>query len=149
MHSNPISRLKNQLSSSFIDSWSYFGVIFFNPLFHFLVQCLDQLYLVSSCITYKHTTDNRQQIKRCKWVKPINNFKRRTMSGTMNSLLYANLTNGKESFQDLTFFEIVAWSKESKVLLTTSVCPSIWGWHVVENNNFVPNLSHNTFQKWL
>jgi len=36
-----------------------------------------------------------------------------------------------------------------KVLLSTSVCPSVWGWQVVENNSFVPNLPHNTFQKYL
>lgn len=30
----------------------------------------------------------------------------------------------------------------SEVLLTTLICPSVWGWQVVENNNLVPNLAH-------
>jgi hypothetical protein len=31
----------------------------------------------------------------------------------------------------------------------TLVWPSVWGWQVVENNNFVPNLNHKVLQKWL
>ena len=33
--------------------------------------------------------------------------------------------------------------------LTTSVYPSVCGWHVVENSNLVPSLLHKHLQKWL
>jgi hypothetical protein len=36
-----------------------------------------------------------------------------------------------------------------KVLFSTLVCPSIWGWKVVENNGLVPNFLDNTFQKYI
>jgi len=34
-----------------------------------------------------------------------------------------------------------------KVLLTNLVWSSVYGWQVVENNNFVSNFPHETFQK--
>ena len=60
--------------------------------------------------------------------------------------LYANSINGKQSSQFFKFFWMIAHRSCVKVLLTTSVCPSIWGWQVVENNSLIPNLPYKTFQ---
>jgi len=40
-------------------------------------------------------------------------------------------------------------SKVPKVLFMTSVCPSVWGWEVVENSSLVPNFPHKVLQNGL
>jgi len=62
--------------------------------------------------------------------------------------LYANSSKGKCSSHEANVPCTTARSIEPKVLFTASVWPSVCGWHEVENN-FVPSLPHNSFQKWL
>jgi hypothetical protein len=63
------------------------------------------------------------------------------------ALLYANSTCGKHSSHSFKFFFIKARNSIESVRFTTSVFPSVCGWHVVENSSLVPSFSQSFFQK--
>jgi hypothetical protein len=63
------------------------------------------------------------------------------------TLLYANSTCGKHSSHSIKFFFITARNSIESVRFTTLVCPSLCGWHVVENSSLVPSSAQGVFQK--
>jgi len=146
MHPNPIDGLKDNMIAPFIG----FG----HTRFLFSICCRTLLWSVfTTCalrIPSKLTLLSTGKEIKSMGIKGLNPY---TISNGENSViectlrLYANSINGKQSSQFFKLFWMTACRSCVKVLLTTSVCPSVWGWQVVENNILVPNLLHNTFQK--
>jgi hypothetical protein len=73
-------------------------------------------------------------------VKSIHNFKWWKFSSRVHIAIIYKL------YKWQIIFPIICRSCV-KVLLTTSVCSSVWRWQVVENNSLVRNLPRKTFQK--
>ena len=148
MHPNPITGLHDNMFTPLIGFGRIHTIPLFNLLPHTLMKWFHHLCALRlpSRLTFSSIGKGIKSIG----VKGLNPY---TISNGENSVvectlrLYANSINGKQSSQFFKFFWMTARRSCVKVLLTTSVCPSVWGWQVVENNSLVPNFPHHTFQK--
>ena len=90
---------------------------------------------------------NRHHINRNSRIKVIHNFKLWKFCSSMHTTIISKLYNRQTSVVLFRILVITARNKEERVRFTTSVCPSVCGWHVVLNSSFVPYFQW-VFQKW-